>query len=165
MMNRLLVSVYGSLFSLIICDIAPALPAPSAAPDTGTASASASPDLVSPVSGSSAPEDDTIPRELREKAEFSCLKYAAVRLQDEMSLRVTQVKAPAPGDPEQIWMVTGNKINGPDGDRPVSFSCKLKPNSLPLWELLDLGLYQLTEESVRQMKELQIQENARQGGK
>ncbi len=146
MMNRLLVSVYVSLFSLIICDIAPALPAPSAAPDTGAASASASPDLVSPVSGSSAPEDDTIPRELREKAEFSCLKYAAVRLQDEMSLRVTQVKAPAPDDPEQIWM-------------------ELKPNSLPLWELLDLGLYQLTEESVRQMKELQIQENARQGGK
>ncbi|MBQ8706715.1 MAG: hypothetical protein IJ523_01340 [Succinivibrionaceae bacterium] len=104
------------------------------------------------------PEQD-IPKELRDKAEFSCLKYAAVRLQDEMSLRITQVKMPLETDNPPYWMVVGNKINQENEDRPVSFSCKLLANDLPLWELVELSLFQVTEESVEQMKSLQEQQN------
>ncbi len=110
-----------------------------------------------------APEKD-IPKELREQAEFSCIKYAGVRLQDEVALRIIQVKAPDEDDSEKIWVVVGNKINNENEDRPISFSCRLKNNGLPLWDLQELSLFQVTEDSVNQMKELQMKQNSKNEG-
>lgn len=93
-----------------------------------------------------------IDENMRQKAEFSCLKYAAMRLGNEMSLRITQVKQAEPDSEKNLWIVAGNKINSDDPERPIGFACKLLPNDGYLWDLDDLSLFQVTEESVAELK-------------
>jgi hypothetical protein len=141
-----LFTVFMSLFSFLFCDMSLALE-----------------QIKTGEKIAAAPEKD-IPKELREQAEFSCIKYAGVRLQDEVALRIIQVKAPDEDDSEKIWVVVGNKINNENEDRPISFSCRLKNNGLPLWDLQELSLFQVTEDSVNQMKELQMKQNSKNEG-
>ncbi len=129
-----------SLFSFLLCDLALAL---------------------EQITGEiKVAEESQIPQELKDQAQFSCLKYAAVRLGNEHALRITQVKAPSADDKEQVWMVVGNKINQEEEDRPISFSCKMINNNLPLWDLVDFSLFQISKDSVDQMKDLQLKQNA-----
>ncbi len=145
-MKKHLFTVFMSLFSFLFCDMSLAL------------------EQIKTQQEIKAAPEQNIPEELRYQAEFSCLKYAGVRLQDEAALRIIQVKAPEEGDSEKIWVIVGNKINNEDEDRPVSFSCRLKNNGLPLWDLIELSLFQVTEDSVNQMKELQMQQNSKNAG-
>lgn len=98
------------------------------------------------------PSEVQIDENMRKQAEFSCLKYAAIRLGNEMSLRITQVKPSDPNAEKNIWLVAGNKINPDDPERPIGFACRLAPNDGYLWDLDDLSLFQVTEESVNELK-------------
>ena len=102
------------------------------------------------------PSEVQIDENMRKQAEFSCLKYAAIRLGNEMSLRITQVKPSDPNAEKNIWLVAGNKINPDD---PESYKCLGKVNTdrgdyvKALRNYLDdLSLFQVTEESVNELK-------------
>lgn len=102
--------------------------------------------------------ENSLDPKLKEKAEFSCLKYAGIRLGNEHGIIVTQIKGPS--DDNNFWMVVGNKLSNENDERPVSFSCRLiQDDNAFLWPLDDFSLFQITEESVEQMKELQKQQN------
>ena len=96
--------------------------------------------------------------ELEKQAQFSCLKFAAMRLGNEMSLRVTQVKPPKIDDNPQYWMVVGNKINNEDEERPVSFSCKMIPSDSFLWDLDDFQVFQVSKEAAEKLKQIPMPE-------
>ncbi len=99
-------------------------------------------------------EEEKLDPKLKEQAEFSCLKYAGIRLGSPNGIIITQIKGPQ--DNNNLWMVVGNKLNNEDEERPVSFSCRLvQDDGAFLWPLNDFSLFQITEDSVQQMKNLQ----------
>ena len=81
-----------------------------------------------------------------------------MRLGNEMSLRVTQIKPPRISDDPQYWIVVGNKINQDDEERPVSFSCKMTPSDSFLWNLEDFQIFQVSKEAVDQLKKIPMQD-------
>lgn len=97
--------------------------------------------------------------ELEKEAQFSCLKFAAMRLGNEMSLRITQIKPPKLDDQPQFWFVVGNKINQEDEERPISFSCKMTPSDSILWNLEDFNVFQVSKEAVEELKKIPVPEN------
>ncbi len=145
MIKKVTVGIFISLFSFLICVSAQAL-------QTSNNKKIAQNQRITKESQS----DESDPA-LKEKAEFSCLKYAGIRLGNPNGLMITQIKGPDEENP--FWIVVGNKIVNEDDERPISFSCRLvQDDNAFLWTLDDFSLFQITEDSVKQMKELQQQE-------
>ena len=93
-----------------------------------------------------------------EKEPEDLVKDENLKLGNEMSLRVTQIKPPRISDDPQYWIVVGNKINQDDEERPVSFSCKMTPSDSFLWNLEDFQIFQVSKEAVDQLKKIPMQD-------
>lgn len=107
-----------------------------------------------------AEESNLNDKELKKTAEFSCLSYAAARLGNIASLRITQVNPPLANSNDHTWVVVGNKIvNDDEGSIPMSFSCKLIANESPLWDLEDLSIYKVPKDTVEKLKNLKTPSN------
>lgn len=151
-MKKILINLTSSLFTVIFSLNANAIPLKEGYQPANKAANSAT------KLEEKEPEDLVKDENLKKDAQFSCLKFAAMRLGNEMSLRVTQIKPPRISDDPQYWIVVGNKINQDDEERPVSFSCKMTPSDSFLWNLEDFQIFQVSKEAVDQLKKIPMQD-------
>ena len=121
-MKKILINLTSSLFTVIFSLNANAIPLKEGYQPADKAANSAT------KQEEKEPEDLVKDENLKKDAQFSCLKFAAMRLGNEMSLRV------------------------------ISFSCKMTPSDSFLWNLEDFQIFQVSKEAVDQLKKIPMQD-------